>query len=87
MFVKVVFPDSNQTQIYECDRVSYRKQIEVPPKPDPEYYMLIVELEKDGKSLDNSIGLWFGLEEVHIYLMNDNGKTIDTIMWQNGGYK
>ncbi len=91
MFVKVVFPisqgGSGQVQLYECDRVFYRKHIEVFTNPDTEKYRLVLEMEKDGKSLDNGIGLWFGDEEVHIYLMNDSGKTIDTIMWQNGEYK
>lgn len=87
MFVKIVYPNSSQVGLYECDRVFQRKHLQKTPDMEDQMY-LVLEMEKEGKSLvGDGIGLWFGSEHVQIYIMNENGRTIDSILWSDGEYK
>jgi hypothetical protein len=79
MYVKVIPYDKGHQgsiDIYECSEAHTR--VDESPEIGSEGYIFILDMERNGESFRRIIN---EQEWAEIYLLNENGRTIDKIMW------
>ena len=85
MFINIIREQDDGRRacgIYECDRVFLRPTTEGPNGTPPREHDVEVNMESNGPG--GSITLVLDKQTTELYVMNENGRTIDSYNWPSG---